>query len=478
MSFNLHRIFGALCLGLCLWACEVVPKPAAFDLEILETNAIVEDECVLLKARVNYRIADPVQCGFLYGLSEDSLTKCLSESINGRFFSVTVSGLEYSKEYIYRAFVSNGRNTIYSQTGTFIAPSKQSAGGAVGEEEETETFYVELSHLHQSCIFAIFPSDCALDGYQFCDWIGGVGCANGAIGISASENKTFEARSASLIFSIDQREYTVHVTQHSGLDIVDFKDPQIKEICVSAWDSNSDGELWYHEVAAVTELNPALFAGVDFASFEELKFFYNVSLSDYLFEGSSVVSVSLPSGYHKGTGKGIFKDCRYLENVDLVGARNVEAEAFMNCSSLKRVPRMRVDGERAFMGCAALEEVVQRDYSVPEMAFKNCSNLRSFSFDPLPELPENETVGKEAFYGCTSLAEITIPRKVVSIDIRAFYGCSSLKSVYFSSITPPSLGTDAFAGTHPDLKFHVPAPLVSTYKSAWPELSDRIVAAE
>lgn len=475
MSFNLHRIFGALCLGLCLWACEGVPKPVAFDLEILETNAIVEDECVMLEARVNSRIADPVQCGFLYGLSEDSLTKCLSESINGRFFSVTVSGLEYSKEYIYRAFVSNGRNTIYSQTGTFIAPSKQSAGGAVGEEEETETFYVELSHLNQSCTFTVFPSDCRFDGYAVPDWMF-IDGGGGPIIIYASENKTFEARSASAEFYIDQRIYPVNVTQHSSIDIVDFKDPQIKEICVSAWDSNSDGELWYHEVAAVTELNPALFAGVDFVSFEELKFFNNVSLSDYLFEGSSVVSVSLPSDYGEGTGKGIFKDCRYLENVDL-GGRVVEAEAFMNCSSLKRVPRMRVVGERAFMGCAALEEVVQRCYSVPEMAFKNCSNLRSFSFDSPPYL-ENETVGKEAFYGCTSLAEITIPLEVVSIDIRAFYGCSSLKSVCFSSITPPSLGTDAFAGTHPDLKFYVPARLVSFYKSAWPDLADRIVVAE
>lgn len=56
MSYSLHRIFGALCLGLCLWACEGVPKPVAFDLEILETNAIVEDECVLLEARVNSTI--------------------------------------------------------------------------------------------------------------------------------------------------------------------------------------------------------------------------------------------------------------------------------------------------------------------------------------------------------------------------------------------------------------------------------------
>lgn len=475
MSFNLHRIFGALCLGLCLWACEGVPKPVAFDLEILETNAIVEDECVLLKARVNSIIADPVQCGFLYGLSEDSLTKCLSESSNGRF-SVTVSGLEYSKEYIYRAFVSNGRNTIYSQTGTFIAPSKQSAGGAVGEE--TKTFYVELSHLDQSRIIAVFPSGWDSLGSDHTDWVVVGWNYDGAVQIGVTENKTFDARSASVKFySIDQRVYTVNVTQHSSLDIVDFKDPQIKEICVSAWDSNSDGELWYHEVAAVTELNPALFAGVDFVSFEELKFFNIVSLSDYLFEGSSVVSVSLPNGYKKGTGKGIFKDCRYLENVDL-GGRDVEAEAFMNCSSLKRVPRMRVVGERAFMGCAALEEVVQRCYSVPEMAFKNCSNLRSFSFDPDPLYPENGTVGKEAFYGCTSLAEITIHREVVSIDIRAFYGCSSLKSVYFSSITPPSLGTDAFAGTHPDLKFYVPARLVGIYKSAWPDFADRIVAAE
>lgn len=470
MSFNLHRIFGALCLGLCLWACEGVPKPVAFDLEILETNAIVEDECVLLEARVNSTIADPVQCGFLYGLSEDSLTKCLSESINGRF-SVTVSGLEYSKEYLYRAFVSNGHNTIFSQTGTFISPSKQSAGGAVGEG--TETFYVELSHLDQNCIFAVFPSDCAIRGSEFCDWIGGVHCANGAIVIYPPENKTFEARSASLKFYIDQRVYTVNVTQHSSLDIVDFKDSQIKEICVSAWDSNSDGELWYHEVVAVTELNPALFAGVDFTSFDELRFFNNASLGSYLFEGSSVVSAILPTAYRSGTGMGIFKNCKNLERIDL-GGRNVETEAFMNCSALKSVPRMCVVGARAFMGCTALENVVQRDYSVPEMAFKNCTSLRSFSFDPVPFLPENETIGEEAFSGCTSLSEIAIIPEIESIDARAFYGCSSLQSVSFTSICPPTIGTDAFTGTHPDLKLYVPAPLVPTYKSAWPQFADRI----
>ena len=468
-----------MCLGLCLLACDGVPKPEEFDLEILQISATVEDESVTLFARVNSTLADNHECGFLYGQSEDDLIRCTSKLINGKF-STTISALEYSKEYIYRAFVSNGRNIIYSETGSFISPSELPSGDM---NDCALVYNVELSHVYQNNCIAVLPIDFVLCGSGGGDWLDGFYCASGALYAIVLENISFETRRTSSVVVFtwpdkqDPQAFTVNVTQYSCLDIVDFKDPKVKEICLSQWDTNSDGELWFHEVTSVIDLDPSPFADADFVSFDEFRFFNNVSLPDFLFEGSTVVSVSLPTSYIEGTGKGIFKDCRYLENVDL-GGRDVETEAFMNCSSLKRVPRMRVVGERAFMGCTSLEDVVQRNYSVPEMAFKNCSNLRSFSFDPIRYLPENERIGTEAFYGCTSLSEITVHREITSIDSRAFYGCSSLKSVYFSSITPPFIAADAFVGTHPDLKFYVLAPLVGIYKSKWPDLADRIVAAE
>ena len=155
----------------------------------------------------------------------------------------------------------------------------------------------------------------------------------------------------------------------------------------------------------------------------------------------------------------------------------VEEEAFMNCTSLKEVDTA-IKGERAFMGCSALETVSQRDLSIPSMAFKECSSLRSVYFDERYDSSQTAEIGEEAFNGCTSLPEIRLHRKVNNIGRRAFYGCSSLSSIYLSSGTPPTLGEDAFSGTSPDLKIYVPSSLVSTYKSAWPALADRIEAGE
>ena len=174
--------------------------------------------------------------------------------------------------------------------------------------------------------------------------------------------------------------------------------------------------------------------------------------------------------------RGMFKDCRNLQNVD-IGFRAVVDESFMNCTSLKEIDALIV-GHSAFMGCTDLEKANQRDFYLPDKVFKNCTSLREVTFDKRFFSPSDYrgTIGKEAFYGCERLQELNIYRQINMIEDRAFYGCSSLKDVYLESGIPPELGEDAFTGTSPDLKFHVPASSVNAYKKQWPELVDRIVA--
>ena len=291
---------------------------------------------------------------------------------------------------------------------------------------------------------------------------------------SVDENNSAAARKANLNILQENNLY-VNLTQYSYLETIDFKDPVTKKVCVNLWDLNVDGELSYEEAAAVSIMKNENFSGHSITTFDELKYFPDGVWSDYLFEGSSIVSVSLPHNPDGGLRKGMFKDCRNLQNVDL-GFRKVTDEAFMNCTSLKEIDA-EIVGRWSFTGCTSLETVNQREMFIPEMAFKNCTSLVEFKFDERYMHSDSYgSVSKEAFYGCQSLSEISLHRKINLIEDRAFYGCSSLKDVYLESGIPPELGEDAFTGTSPDLKFHVPASSVNAYKKQWPELVDRIVA--
>ena len=301
---------------------------------------------------------------------------------------------------------------------------------------------------------------------------------------SVEENNTATPRSTYLNASIEdyqknEKHFIVELIQHSYLENVEFKDPTVKGICVGLWDINGDGELSFEEIAAVgmTDIQNRPFSGHDIKSFNEFQFFNISRVPERLFEGSSLESISLSrSSDRYRIGARAFKDCKNLKDIYLKTCI-VEEEAFMNCTSLKEVDTT-IKGERAFMGCSALETVSQRDLSIPSMAFKKCSSLRSVYFDERYDSYQTAEIGDEAFNGCTSLPEIRLHRKVNNIGRRAFYGCSSLSSIYLSSGTPPTLGVDAFTGTSPDLKIYVPSSLVSTYKSAWSALADRIEAGE
>ena len=360
-----------------------------------------------------------------------------------------------------------------------------------------KTFDIELNHTYNS--FSIYVGENEV-GYGWeSDWIIYGGEYYRYMSFEVKENTSMSSRSETLRIYTDNEEYLVNLTQHSYLEYIDFECPVAKSVCVSLWDRNGDGEVSFEEAVSVTGISRGSFEGYDISSFDELKFFTNAfpsdSVPEYLFEGSSLTSVSLPQGLYEHVAKGMFKDCRDLERVDL-GCRAVGAEAFMGCISLKEIDAA-INDEKAFMGCTGLERVVQKCNWVPDMAFKDCSSLRTFTFEKVI-WASSVTIGKEAFYGCSSLSEINdipidieeiresafsgcasleeirLQYKLKTIGPRAFYGCSNLKAVYLTSGVPPTIGSEAFQGTSEDLKFYVPEILVNVYKSNWPDLADRI----
>ena len=567
-----------------MWACDNVPDIQQFQLTIKKLSATTSGEDVILQARLSSDV-ELAECGFYYGLSEDNMTQRISRLKDGAF-EVTLNNLEYSKEYVYMAYASNGRNIIYSEKAVFMAPSEPKPeepkpeptlepepepesdkkeyelylstyhtvlpasyppfhvhvlGNAEYEvhissdvdwlkctkdsprvcritaydnltssERRCEVIFnslsheysctlsvvqeptdriiidVEMSHTAKSAyVYTHTPKNHHIAYYDLCSWINSQICSNGTLSLGhVDENETFSARQASLRVGVsddhykDQQGFVVNIIQYCYLDKVNFKDPKVKSMIVANWDVNGDGELSFEETVAITDMSHVEFAGIQLDSFDELKFFDQLRLSDYLFEGANFTSVSLPNSQKSifaNTGKGLFKNCRNLEIVDL-GGRYIADEAFMNCVSLRSIAPSQIKGKCAFMGCTALEEVEQRYYSVPEMAFKNCINLSRFEFNPL-DLADSY-IGLEAFYGCSSVSEIHLHNKVSSIDTRAFYGCKSLKAVYLASKMPPTLGEDVFTDTHPDLKLYVPSPLLELYKSSWPHLADRIEGYE
>ena len=134
---------------------------------------------------------------------------------------------------------------------------------------------------------------------------------------------------------------------------IKFADQIIEEQCVSAFDTNGDGELSYAEAAMVTDLSKMTLSNKSFKSFDELQYFINVK--------------AIPYGY--------FKECSNLNSIVLPdGITSIRSSAFYKCSSLTEINLP-----------AGITEI-------EDFTFDECSNLTSI------KLPDGITrIGEYAF---------------------------------------------------------------------------------
>ena len=158
----------------------------------------------------------------------------------------------------------------------------------------------------------------------------------------------------------------------------------------------------------------------------------NTSTSAGVFYGCAALKeVNLPERTSI-IGTATFSGCKALEEIvipaSVVTIKNV---AFNNCSNLKKVTfaegsKLTTIQLNAF-GNTAIESIaIPAGVTTMAAAFKNCEQLKSFTF------PSNLTsVANSTFYGCISLEKVIFPEnsKIKTIDYLSFVGCMSLKEI-------------------------------------------------
>ena len=233
-------------------------------------------------------------------------------------------------------------------------------------------------------------------GYSFINW------TKDGVGVSNSETYSF--------YVAGDDSYVANFIQGTNIT---FADANVKNICVTNWDTDGDGELSYSEAAAVTDLGSVFRNNSDITIFDELQYFVGLT------------SISTGSG---------FNNCSSLTSIEIPNSViYIGSSAFYNCSSLTSIgiPNSVTSiGSTAFKNCSSLTsiEIPTSVSSIGYSAFENCSGLTSI------EIPNSVlSIGSSAFYGCSSLTSIEIPNSVTSIGNSAFSGCTNLEQIIVAS---------------------------------------------
>ena len=232
---------------------------------------------------------------------------------------------------------------------------------------------------------------------------------------------------------------TISKTGQSTPNIIEFKDPYVKTICVAAWDTDGDSELSYVEATAITTLGTKFKGNTLIESFEELKYFTHLtSIDDDTFNAcTALTSIQIPASVET-IGLRAFKSCSSLANITFEKGsilRDIKGGSKMASDY------MSIDYYGAFSDCSALTaiEIPASVESIGVAAFCVCKRLASVTFEHSSKL---KSIGGGwsspyggfsygAFLYCSSLTSIKIPASVETIGASAFKGCIKLTTVTF-----------------------------------------------
>ena len=282
--------------------------------------------------------------------------------------------------------------------------------------------------------------------------------SSNTISLSIDPNYTFE-----------QRIGVVHVKDNKGLlercitisqepdEIIVFEDNRTKQICVSNWDANKDGELSQLEASKVQSIGQ-VFKGSSIRSFNEFRFFVSVSEVGYLsFSASSIKEIVFPDNITT-VGQEAFTYCRSLKslvfNEKLVG---IGSWAFSDCSSLsvinlplslqslgdyvfRNTPIRKVIipdnvvnlGINPFTGCTMLEEIESKYSTLDKRCLIKDGKLLSFASKGVYKYSfssEVKEVGDDVFSDLSEIEELSFLIDTHTFGDHAFIRCSSLKTV-------------------------------------------------
>lgn len=157
----------------------------------------------------------------------------------------------------------------------------------------------------------------------------------------------------------------------------------------------------------------------------------------------------------------------------------ISAGAFKNCTSITSItiPACvnQID-ETAFIGCSTLSSIQVEDGNATYDSRGDCNAIIETSTNRLilgcqnTIIPNNiSRIGNNAFNGCKNMSSVTLPKTIQSIGSSAFAYCTGIKDFYIYSANMPTIESDAFNGVQiQNIVLHVPAELITEYKSAAP----------
>ena len=224
-------------------------------------------------------------------------------------------------------------------------------------------------------------------------------------------------------------------------DIITFADPIVKDICVTYWDTDKDGELSMEEAAKVTNLQEMFFFNEDITSFDELQYFTGLT---YLGGDDDAEDFN-----------NSFEQCTNLTSITLPNSlKSLKLRAFSGCSSLTdiHIPgSVESIGSAVFATCESLKCITVSEENTCYDSRDNCNAIIETSSNTLvagcmnTAIPNSVTaIGESAFLGY-SMTQVTIPCCVTSIGDWAFGDCTSLTRVEIpNSVT--TIGEGAFSG--------------------------------
>ena len=284
------------------------------------------------------------------------------------------------------------------------------------------------------------------------------------------------------------------------VEIILFADNNVKSLCITNWDFNSDDELSLEEVSALTDLGSVFKGNKDIVSFDELKFFTGLTnISEEAFkECSNLMSISIPPNVTnidlfafeecgftsfnihnnvKVIDIGAFRKCRGLTSITIPSSvTSIGSYAFSGCSGLSSITipsSVTFIGSSAFENCSSLESIAVEIGNSAYDSRNNCNAIIETRSNALIQgckntiIPSGVTsIGSYAFSGCSGLSSITIPNSVTSIGKEAFRSCYSLSSITIpNSVT--SIGKEAFRSCYSLSSITIPNSVTSIGNSAF-----------
>ena len=266
-----------------------------------------------------------------------------------------------------------------------------------------------------------------------------LGKATGEDGKDADSIKITQDENNVYFELADGTVITISKTGQSTPNIIEFKDPYVKTICVAAWDTDGDSELSYVEATAITTLGTKFKGNTLIESFEELKYFTHLtSIDDDTFNAcTALTSIQIPASVET-IGLRAFKKCSSLANITFEKGSILKD---IKGGSKMASDYMSIDYYGAFSDCSALTaiEIPASVESIGVAAFYYCKKLASVTFEHSSKL---KSIGGGwsspyggfsygAFLYCSSLTSIKIPASVETIGASAFKGCIKLTTVTF-----------------------------------------------